>query len=43
VPWVTPPTWVDPQQHPLRNTMHTALTTARTLAEQLPLHWDDTG
>ncbi len=40
VPWFTPPRWLDPDQAPLRNTVHDAITEIRTLAQQLRLDVD---
>ena len=35
VPWAIPPPWLDPQQHPRRNTLHDQLTRAQHLGDQL--------
>jgi hypothetical protein len=40
VPWVRPPTWVDPQRRPLRNLAHHAAGQARKLGQQLRLRLD---
>jgi hypothetical protein len=48
IPWAIPPKWLDPYQHPLRNTTHQAIRDAGRLGEQLRLnlngsHVNDTG
>ena len=40
LPWAIPPRWKDPQQRPLRNTLHDAEDQARRLGQQLRLHFD---
>jgi hypothetical protein len=40
VPWFTPPRWLDPDQAPIRNTVHDAVAEIRTLAQQLRLDLD---
>jgi hypothetical protein len=40
VPWVRPPTWIDPQRRPLRNIAHHAADQARRLGQQLRLRLD---
>ncbi|MFZ5872598.1 MAG: DUF222 domain-containing protein, partial [Actinomycetota bacterium] len=37
VPWFTPPVWLDPDQTPLRNTLHDAVAAVTRLAQQLRL------
>ena len=40
LPWFIPPPWIDPQQHPVRNSAHTAAADTTRLAQQL---WLDVG
>jgi len=40
VPWIRPPTWIDPQRRPLRNIAHHAADQARQLGQQLRLNLD---
>jgi hypothetical protein len=40
VPWIRPPTWIDPQRQPLRNLTHHAADQARQLGQQLRLRLD---
>jgi hypothetical protein len=35
IPWFTPPKWLDPDQKPLRNTIHDAIDEVTRLAQQL--------
>jgi hypothetical protein len=37
VPWIRPPTWIDPERRPLRNIAHHAADQARQLGQQLRL------
>ena len=45
VPWFIPPTHLDPDQRPIRNTVHQAITETRHAGQQLRLALDppDTG
>jgi hypothetical protein len=39
-PWFTPPRWLDPDQRPIRNTVHAAVSEIRVMAHQLQLDVD---
>jgi hypothetical protein len=43
IPWFTPPKWLDPDQKPLRNTIHDAIDEVTRLAQQLwlDIHVDE--
>ena len=42
LPWVRPPTWIDPHRRPLRNIAHHATDQAKRLGHQLRLQLDHT-
>ncbi|MBI4941201.1 MAG: hypothetical protein HY830_10685 [Actinobacteria bacterium] len=41
IPWVRPPSWIDPERRPMRNLHHQTHAAAQRIGQQLRLALDD--